>query len=218
LITMQCLEKDVFIFYTINNQNPKMYVAPFMIYNKSSVLFYSAKNNKKSPIQEANFYKLPSDRTVSIKSIYNKSYSGGGAEALIDGIYGDVNWRKGNWQGYQSQDFTASVSFNNLTQLQNITASFLQDQKSWIFFPIQVAFFGSIDGINFELLSTKDIKVDREDSKNSLLEIDYKLTPKQTLKKYKTIKVMAKNYGILPEWHPGKGGDAFIFIDEIEIK
>jgi hypothetical protein len=32
------------------------------------------------------------------------------------------------------------------------------------------------------------------------------------------IKVKATNYGVLPEWHQGKGGDAFIFIDEIDVR
>jgi len=30
--------------------------------------------------------------------------------------------------------------------------------------------------------------------------------------------VLAKNYGALPKDHLGFGGDAFIFIDEIEVK
>jgi hypothetical protein len=34
----------------------------------------------------------------------------------------------------------------------------------------------------------------------------------------KYIKVKAYNFGKLPEWHQGFGGDAFIFIDEITIK
>jgi len=32
------------------------------------------------------------------------------------------------------------------------------------------------------------------------------------------VKVKAKNFGTLPNWHQGAGGDAFIFIDEITIK
>jgi hypothetical protein len=37
-------------------------------------------------------------------------------------------------------------------------------------------------------------------------------------KKARYIKVIAKNFGKLPEWHQGFGGDAFIFVDEITIK
>jgi hypothetical protein len=32
------------------------------------------------------------------------------------------------------------------------------------------------------------------------------------------LKVKAINYGTLPDWHQGKGGEAFIFIDEIEVR
>ena len=31
------------------------------------------------------------------------------------------------------------------------------------------------------------------------------------------IKVFAKNYGKLPDWHLGAGGQAWIFVDEITI-
>jgi hypothetical protein len=36
--------------------------------------------------------------------------------------------------------------------------------------------------------------------------------PKQ---KIRYIKIRAVNFGQLPEWHLGAGGDAFIFVDEI---
>jgi hypothetical protein len=31
------------------------------------------------------------------------------------------------------------------------------------------------------------------------------------------VKVSAKNFGKLPNWHLGAGGEAFIFIDEITV-
>jgi hypothetical protein len=33
----------------------------------------------------------------------------------------------------------------------------------------------------------------------------------------KYVRVKAQKYGKLPKWHAGAGGDAFIFIDEIEV-
>jgi len=32
------------------------------------------------------------------------------------------------------------------------------------------------------------------------------------------VKMTAHNYGKIPPWHPGAGGDAFIFADEIIIE
>ena len=32
------------------------------------------------------------------------------------------------------------------------------------------------------------------------------------------LRVVAKNPGKLPQWHPGKGGDSYLFVDEIVIE
>jgi putative alpha-1,2-mannosidase len=217
-ISMQCLEKDAAIFYTINGEEPKMYVAPFLISDKSSIIFYSAKDTRKSPEQIAVFYKLPTDRAVFIASKYNKNYSGGGPDALIDGIAGDLDWRKGNWQGYQSQDFEASVLFDKAKSFHSIDVRFLQDQKSWIFYPTSVLYYGSFDGINYELLGTTAQEVSRMDDKNEIKTMSYIFTQRQLKINYKSIKIIAKNYGTLPAWHLGAGGDAFIFVDEISVQ
>ena len=45
-----------------------------------------------------------------------------------------------------------------------------------------------------------------------------KLSKKSDSKKNaRYIKIVAKNFGKLPSWHAGEGGDAFIFVDELEI-
>jgi hypothetical protein len=32
------------------------------------------------------------------------------------------------------------------------------------------------------------------------------------------VKVKAYNFGTLPQWHQGAGGEAYIFVDEITVK
>jgi hypothetical protein len=32
------------------------------------------------------------------------------------------------------------------------------------------------------------------------------------------VRVFARNYGTIPDWHPGRGEGAFIFIDEILVE
>jgi hypothetical protein len=32
------------------------------------------------------------------------------------------------------------------------------------------------------------------------------------------LRVKATNYGTIPDWHPGKGGRAHIFIDELIVR
>ncbi len=168
----------------------------------------------KSAIAKSMFFKRPNHYTIKIKSVYNKQYTADGDEGLIDGLHGDTDWRKGRWQGYQSQNFEAVIDLNENKSITQITSGFLQDTRSWILYPTEVAYSGSIDGINFEpignvknTISAQDLNSQRKDF--SLQNIN---------KSYRFVKVMAINFGILPSWHQGVGGDAFIFVDEITVE
>lgn len=59
-----------------------------------------------------------------------------------------------------------------------------------------------------EIKTTLDPKQDKVQTEKLKVEVS-------TQAKY--VKVIARNFGKLPEWHQGSGSDAFIFIDEIEI-
>jgi hypothetical protein len=95
--------------------------------------------------------------------------------------------------------------------------------------PTKVEFYTSDDNVNFKLIASEENKIPANDytiqtQQFSPFMVDRKLEPspltKKTEGKYKArlIKIKAYNFGKLPSWHMGKDGDAFIFIDEIEIK
>src|SRR6185369_4899662 len=108
------------------------------------------KEGRRSKIATAHFYKIPHPNwTISIHSKYNPQYTAGGDEGLIDGIRGDNNWRKGDWQGYQSQDFEAVIDLGKEQQVSKFSAGFLQDVRSWVLMPKSVDFEISTDGKTF---------------------------------------------------------------------
>ena len=170
-------------------------------------------NGKKTKSEYAIFYRLPSDRMIQIKSKHKAEYHAGGDMALIDGIRGTEVWRKGDWHGYQGQDFEAVITLNEEKEIKKVVTSFLQDQKPWIFFPTEYVISISSDGKNFTEVVKEKMSVGKDDEKAST-----KLWSHLIGKRAKYIKVWAKNFGKIPEWHPGKGGDAYIFIDEIEVQ
>jgi hypothetical protein len=165
----------------------------------------------------ATFYKKPNNYTIEIKSTYNPQYHAGGNDGLLDGINGTTNWRKGDWQGYQSQDFEAVVDLQNAKELSNFSATFLQDQRSWILMPTKVEYYSSSDNVNFTLITTIANDIDPKKDENTIKDFNF-TSSKPINTRY--IKVKAYNLGKLPEWHLGFpfDGDAFIFIDEITIK
>ena len=72
-----------------------------------------------------------------------------------------------------------------------------------------------MDNLNFALAATVLNTVEPNDNQNQVKEFASKESKKITAR---YIKVKATNFGKLPAWHQGAGGDAFIFIDEITIK
>jgi predicted alpha-1,2-mannosidase len=200
-----------------------------MIRNSCTLSFASFDGNfgeRISPVTTARFFKIPHNYTIQITSKYNPQYTAGGDQGIIDGLQADENWRKGGWQGYQAQDFECVVDLQKPMSIYQVNASFLQDTRSWIVLPTHVEFSYSIDGKEWEQMGNDtptvkpdDYTVQRWDARVRLGQSDNKPEPMfiftPVLARY--VKVKAKNYGTLPQWHQGAGGEAFIFIDEITV-
>jgi len=186
----------------------------------------------------ARFFKNPHpDWEVKLLSTYNPQYSAGGPRGIIDGIQGSVDWRKGEWQGYQGQDFEVIIDMRKTMPIREFHGSFLQDTRSWILMPTLVEYSVSADGKNFKnagvVLNTKlkysisgdgkNVKseevafdtVDPKDYEIRVRNFDLQLTDPVEAR---YVKAKAVNFGKLPDWHAGAGFEAFIFVDEIDLK
>lgn len=194
------------------------YTGPFYIHQSSRVWTFqqNEKKGERSAVSEAYYHKIPHNWTINITGKYNPQYTAGGDEGIIDGLYADENWRKGGWQGYQSQDFEAVVDLQKEMDVNRIETGFLQDQRAWIFMPKNVEYFLSLDGKNWEPFAAALNPVDPKDEK---VQIHRFVVSSVVPVKARYVKVKAVNFGKLPEWHQGYGmGDAFIFVDEITVK
>jgi hypothetical protein len=214
------------VYYSFNDDlNFKEYKSPILINQSTKINAYTETFSYsefrtdsialRSDTISAHFFKKPNNYSINIKSKYNPQYHAGGPEGLLDGILGTENWRKGDWQGYQSQDFEAVVDLQEVKDITEISARFLQDQRSWIVMPTKVEYFISEDNVNFTYFGSVNNTLDPKIEENIILNFTANETKS---KKARYVKVIAKNFGKLPEWHQGFGGDAFIFVDEITIK
>jgi predicted alpha-1,2-mannosidase len=207
------------VMYTVDGTEPTKkstaYTTPFVIENTCVVRAKTYLDTVVSNSTTAYFFKAPNNYKITLNCKYNRQYTAGGDDGIIDGVYGTTNWRKGEWQGYQSQDFNCVIDMGSPKIINTISSNYLQDTQAWIVFPTVVEYYFSVDGINFTPLARLVNPVQANDYVVQLKKFDFKFE-KPTKARY--IKVIAKNFGKLPEWHLGAGGDAFIFIDEIEIK
>ena len=191
-----------------------LYSNPIFIYATSKLSAYIERDGMKSKTISAQFFKRPNDYSIEIKSKPHPLYTAGGAEALLDGIEGTTNWRKGDWQGYQGTDFEAVIDLKSKKEIQSVSVNFLQDAKPWILVPKNLKVYGSTDGKNFEFLGEISSKTNAEDEIVQIekLEVQFKKT------KVKFVKIIAENYGKLPDSHISAGENSYIFLDEIRIE
>jgi hypothetical protein len=217
-ITLKTTTPKTRIFYTLDGSEPgeqsNLYAKPLTIDKTTIVKAVSVLPTGKSPAAEARFYKKPNDWSVKLFSTYNRQYTGGGVEGLIDGIRGTTNFASGEWQGYQSQDFVAVIDLQKETEIKKLGGGFLQVARSWIWMPTRIEFEVSDDNVNFKKIAEIKPDVAPEDMEYKIRDYKTEIAPI----KARYVRVKAYNLGKIPAWHPGAGFDAFIFVDEIFIE
>jgi len=172
------------------------------------------KNREASFITTAKFMRRPNNWTIKLNTKFEQQYDGGGAPGLIDGISGSANWRKGNWQGYQKVDVDAEIDMQEVKTISKLTAGFLQDVGAWIVAPRQLMVEVSTDGKQFTKVFSGENFLAIEDKKVQVKNVEATFTPISA----RYVRVRAMQYGKLPAWHEGAGGDTHIFVDEIQIQ
>lgn len=210
-------------YWIISDEKPNdkikilVYDKPFEIDKTCTVYSYTGKSILNiSNVAKAKFVKKPNNYSIQLISKYNPQYHAGGSDGLLDGIFGTTNWKKGEWQGFQNQDFEAIVDLKKSMKVKKIMSNYLQDTRSWILMPTQVEYYVSNDNKNFKWVATiqNTLKPEVTDIKIKAFETNFE----ETEARY--IKVIARNFGKLPEWHQGfpYDGMAFIFVDEIVVE
>ena len=179
----------------------------------TTVKAIAVKDGKSSFVDEATFTKIRGDIKLTLTNKYLPNYSAQGDETLINGIHGTANWRLGNWQGYQNNDLEAVIDLGQVKPIKQVSIGALQDSRAWIVFPSSVQYWLSDDGKNYKLAATVNTKVDVKE-----LEPQTQQYTAPINKKARYIKLIAKQYGALPEWHESKGSQSYIFADEITVE
>jgi putative alpha-1,2-mannosidase len=216
-VAMKSNTPNARILYSIDGGEPNLeYKEPFTIDRTTIVKAVSVNaEGEKSQIIESKLLRLPHDWTVKLFSTYNRQYTGGGEQGLIDGIRGTTNFASGEWQGYQAQDFVAVIDLQREMEIKSVGGGFLQVARSWIWMPTKIEFEVSNDNVNFTKIAELKTDVAPEDMEHKIR--DYK-TRISTPVRARYLRVKAANFGKIPAWHPGAGSDAFIFVDEIFIE
>lgn len=171
---------------------------------------------KKMPVRAAQKkYKgkrLTMNSSVTYLQPYSSIYPAKGENSLIDGNLGMVEDFNENWQAFEENDLDVIIDLKTINNIAEVELSVLSNQGAWIFLPEFVSFEISADNTNWERVNTINLEIKETSSE------DLEIIKTDVNKKGRYVKITAKNIEKCPKWHPGAGGKAWLFVDEIIIK
>ena len=153
-------------------------------------------------------FNFATGKKITLANAPSVKYPGDGGFTLVNGLQNKMGLvRSSEFVGFNGTDLEAIIDLGKPSFINEIKLHIFEQTNSWIYRPASVSFYSSSDSINFKLLET----VSTPSGKANLL-YSTKLTG---LARF--VKVVAKNYGNIPEGRPGAGNKAWLFADEIEV-
>ena len=215
-IELGSADPDAAIMYSVDGGTTfSRYQHPIHVEATTDLVVYgsgSGLSSAQSKRVTARFVKSDTALKLTLAHPYAPQYAADGPNTLIDGERGGGDWRTGGWQGFQGEDVDATIDLGAERDVKTVRIGFFRDGGSWIWFPTEVVFSVSADGKEFRELGRMPTKVDERDTGNSALVYQFTANAKA-----RYVRVIGKNRGTCPDWHPGAGHKAWLFADEIGI-
>lgn len=158
---------------------------------------------------------LASGRPVETSVSPSQRYPGcSGSRSLTDGLHGDGYIEDKAWQGYEGEkQIQWTIDLGETRTIKEVSATFLVAIQSWVFPPKTLRLEISVDGKNFKPAGklAKGVPGPRQQTF-----VDKMTIPVHGEARF--IRLSARALPKCPDWHPGKGQKAWLFVDEIVVK
>ena len=121
-----------------------------------------------------------------------------------------------NWLGFEGNNLEAIIDLGKTTEISKISTAFLQVTNHVVFYPEEIRFLVSSNGINFQEVKKLEnlYPLTKKSKKNDIQYFEAVFNSKSA----RYIKIIAKNQGIAPYWHHAAGLPAWIFCDEVLVE
>lgn len=220
------LNKNSKIYYTLGDSSSHASISEWQSYSKNILISHSAvlsatavsgKDdqagndpsryvlNQKFEINKATGKGITLEKQPSIK------YNTGGAFALVNGIWGRLPWNGSEWLGFEGGDLNATLDLGTKENFSTVTLGVLNENGSWIYLPKKVEVFISDDGKKFTSAGSATFDVIKNSGGR-------RATVNTGTVSARYVKVVATNYGIIPDGKEGAGHPAWLLVDEIGVE
>ena len=206
------------IYYTLDGSNPTTsstkYTGKISIKDNTelkAIAVRSGSINSKM-LQEKIVVNTSTFKPIQLLTTPANNYSFTGASMLVDGLFGNENYRTGKWLGFQKNDLIAVIDLLHPTSISKAQIRTNVVTGDWIFDASEISIESSNDGTNFTPVKSEKYNDSHSDNYSEIVTHTMQFDP--VTARYFRITVKPS---VMPDWHPGKGNRAYIFVDEIVL-
>ena len=150
-------------------------------------------------------------KKITLTTPPSNKYPGEGAFTLVNGVQNEKGLaRSTEFLGFEGPDCEVVIDLGSLQTINNATIHTLSSGGSWVYPPQYVEIFISQDGQSFTSAGKSEKFVPTNGS-NGIIKVSF--TPASA----RYVKIVVKNFGIIPSGMSGAGNGAWLFVDEIEV-
>lgn len=217
-VSLRCDNPNAKIYYTIDGTEPtqksKLYTKPFTIEESVTVKAKAFAKDCLPSFTMIEDFKRIEIKTTTFVNKPHANYCKNAELALMDGKKGVAgNWQE-HWLGFYGDDAELTIELNRPLDMKYVFVGIGVSSNDWVLAPKDIKVSVSQDGKNF----SEPVRVEypvysgpvdrkrREDGRAIV-----------NAKGVRYIRIMAENYGTLPEWHDFAGEKSWIMLDEISI-
>ncbi len=143
-----------------------------------------------------------------------KKYADENPQTLTDGAFGGSSFYA-NWLGFEGNNLEAVIDLETVMEIHQLEIAFLQVTNHIVFFPTQVQFSVSQDGVNWVALpaiaNQAPLQPDSKINDHQIFAI------KNVEQQARYVKVVGQNPATAPYWHHAAGLPSWVFADEVLI-
>lgn len=206
------------IYYTLGDATPNetgstKYTQPIEIKGNAVLKAAAVRNGEAGkPYTESFSFNKATLKRITLETEPHPQYTFKGAVTLVDAKRGRSSFGGGEWLGFSKTGMVAIVDLKELTEVSSVSVGTLINVGSWIFGAREFTVLVSDDNKSFKQVAN-EVYPPLAKGEDKIVDLTAKFTPVKT----RYVKIVVKNEQSIPDWHQGKGNNAFVFIDEIVI-
>ncbi len=209
---------DAPIHYTLDGSEPDasspVYTGPIVLDSPAAVTAAAERGKGMGKLYHAGTqFSKATFGNVELSAQPHPRYAFGGGAQLTDGVLGTPGYTDGLWLGFNVPEVAVTVDLGKADTVSEVSFRTNVNTDSWIFDPRSVKVELSDDNVDFVTVAEEAYP---QLETNSTYIKEHKVGVSRGIGRYVRITFGLENS--MPDWHAGKGHQAFMFIDEIGVK